>query len=85
MAQKKISKSFKSKTKKDVWFTAVRGSYLPASWQGWFSYIPFVAYLLFTLFTGWANTNSTALAILFVAPNWIAATVVMTWVAKRMS
>lgn len=73
------------KSKKQKWFIPVRGSYLPNSWQGWLTYIPFSAYLLFVLEYGWRDTASTSQAILYIAPNWVAATVVMTWIAKRTS
>jgi hypothetical protein len=73
------------KSKKDRWFVPVRGSYLPNNWLGWLSYLPFLAYLIFALVYGWQNTDTAAQAILFIVPNWIAAVVVMTWVAKRTS
>jgi hypothetical protein len=66
-------------------FIAVRGSYLPNNWLGWLSYLPFLAYLIFALVYGWQNTDTAARAILFIVPNWIAATVVMTWIAKHNS
>jgi hypothetical protein len=72
------------KSKKQKWFVPVRGSYLPNSWQGWLTYLPFTAYLLFTLYFGWMDADSAAKAVLFVVPNWIAAAVVMTWLAKRV-
>ncbi len=75
----------KNKLKKGIWFKRVRGSYLPVSWQGWLTYIPFVAYLLFSFTVGCRDTQSYTLAALFIAPNWIAALVVMTWVAGRKS
>ncbi|HSW37470.1 MAG TPA: hypothetical protein VLG37_03830 [Candidatus Saccharimonadales bacterium] len=73
------------KSKKDRWFIPVRGSYLPNNWLGWLTYLPFTAYLVFALVIGWHNANTTAEALLFIVPNWIAATVAMTWVAKRTS
>jgi branched-subunit amino acid transport protein len=73
------------KSKKLKWFIPVRGSYLPNSWQGWLTYIPFTAYLFFALIYGCRDTSSTTQAILFIAPNWIAAAGVMTWIAKRTS
>lgn len=33
------------------WFVYVRGSYLPSSWQGWLTYVPFVLLLLLPLKT----------------------------------
>lgn len=73
------------KSKKAKWFVPVRGSYLPSSWQGWLTYLPFTAYLLFALYFGWQDTDSTAKAVLYIVPNWIAATAIMTWLAKRTS
>ena len=73
------------KTKKRKWFIPVRGSYLPHSWQGWLTYIPFSAYLIFAVVIGWQNTNTDAQALLFIIPNWLAATIVMTWIAQRTS
>jgi len=83
MAQKSKSKS--SKTKKQAWFIPVRGSYLPNSWQGWLTYLPFTAYLIFSLFIGWTETSSRAVAILYIVPNWVAVAVIMTWIARRTS
>lgn len=87
---KKTKKSAKKSTKHPKlhahptgWFVAVRGSYLPNSWQAWLTYFPFVAYLVFALLYGLNHTDSTAQAILFIIPNWVAAAVIMTWVAKR--
>jgi hypothetical protein len=73
------------KTKTQKWFIPVRGSYLPNNWLGWFTYLPFTAYLVFALVFGWRDTSSTNQAILFIVPNWIAAAAVMTWLAKRTS
>lgn len=84
MAQK-TSKTAKLKTKKGAWFVSLRGSYIPCSWQGWLSYIPFTAYLVFAVVMGWQETDNPAKAILFIVPNWVAAVAVMTWLAKRTS
>jgi hypothetical protein len=73
------------KSKKDKWFVPVRGSYLPNNWWGWLSYIPFMAYLVLAAVLGWHYTANNYEAILYVVPNWVAAAVVMTWVAKRTS
>jgi hypothetical protein len=78
-----MTKARRSKSSK--WFIPVRGSYLPNNWLGWLTYIPFTAYLLFTLYFGWQDTSTRTEAILFIVPNWIAAAAVMTWVAKRTS
>jgi hypothetical protein len=73
------------KSKKSKWFIPVRGSYLPNNWLGWLTYLPFTAYLLFSAYFGWQDTNTAAGAVLFIVPNWIAAAAVMTWLAKRTS
>lgn len=75
----------KNSRRKIVWFTPVRGSYLPRSWQGWLLYVPFTGYLIFTLVYGIAGTSSWPKAILFIVPNWIAIAAVMTWIAARTS
>ena len=72
-------------SKKDKWFKPVRGSYLPNNWKGWLTYLPFVAYLVFAVFFAWQYSDNNAQALLLIAPNWIAATAVMTWLAKRTS
>jgi hypothetical protein len=80
------SKHFKRpKPRKGAWFVPIRGSYLPASTAGALTYIPYVAYLIFALVVGWQGTDSIGMAILFIVPNWIAATAVMTWIAGRKS
>jgi hypothetical protein len=67
------------------WFINVRGSYLPASWQGWVLYIPYLAYLVGVPIYVWQHQLSLGSAILTLIPNWVAALVVMTWVAERTS
>lgn len=73
------------KARKGAWFVPVRGSYLPASTAGWLTYIPFVAYLVFTLVVGLNNESPWTMSVLFIVPNWIAATVAMTYIAARKS
>ncbi len=80
------SKKYRNlKVKKGAWFVAIRGSYLPVSWQGWLTYLPFTAYLVFAVVMGWQQSNTVSKAILFIVPNWVAAAAIMTWVAKRTS
>ena len=75
----------KPKLKKGAWFYKVRGSYLPATWQGWLTYIPFTAFLIWVLV--WAINNESTLTqtVFVVFPAWTAAAVVMTWIAARKS
>jgi hypothetical protein len=71
--------------KTNQWFIAVRGSYLPNSWQAWVLYIPYAAYLIGVLvFIEWQK-ESLALAVLTLVPNWVSAVIIMTWIAKQTS
>jgi len=78
-------KRTKIKAKKGAWFVRVRGSYLPYSWPGWLTYIPYTAYLVYSLVVAFAYTGNNLKAVLWIVPNWVAAVVVMTWVAKQTS
>jgi hypothetical protein len=87
---KKTTKTYKYrgqaiKIREGAWFVRLRGSYLPISWQGWLTYVPFTAYLAYSLVVAFAYTGNTVKAVLWIVPNWVAATVVMTWVAQRTS
>jgi hypothetical protein len=75
----------KLKTRKNAWFKKIRGSYLPINQQGWFTYLPFIAYLAFAFIAGIKDTSNASKAVLFIVPNWVAAAVVMTFVASRKS
>ena len=79
------TKTQKPKIKNGAWFVRIRGSYLPASWQGWLTYLPFTAYLVYSLIVAFDYTGNTLKAVLWIVPNWVAAAVVMTWVAKTTS
>ena len=81
MPRKKKHSSSRSKP----WFVRVRGSYLPVSAAGWATYVPFVAYLLFSVLVSEHNIASKTLAILYIVPNWVAAAVIMTYFAARKS
>jgi hypothetical protein len=83
MAQKHTKT--KLKDKKGAWFIPVRGSYIPASWQGWLTYIPFVAYLIYSVIVAWDYTSNDWKAVLWIVPNWVTAALVMTWIARQMS
>jgi hypothetical protein len=73
------------KHKKGAWFVPLRGSYIPISWQGWLTYIPFMGYLVYSLVVGHQYTGNDLKTVLWVVPNWVAAAVVMTWLAKSKS
>jgi hypothetical protein len=72
-----------NKTKNGKWFIKVRGSYLPSTWQGALTYIPFVAFLIYTLVFAYDNYNRADYIILFLFPQWVAAGVVMSWIASH--
>jgi hypothetical protein len=78
-------KPTKKKVKKGAWFVATRGSYLPVSWQGWLTYLPFIAYLGYAWFVAFAYTGNDLKAVLWIVPNWVATAVIMTWIAKQKS
>lgn len=67
------------------WFKKVRGSYLPNSWQGWLTYVPFTGFLLTVLAAAIRNQHSVSDVFYAVFPQWVAAAVVMTWVASKKS
>jgi hypothetical protein len=70
---------------KQIWYIKKRGSYLPNSWQGWLSYVPYIAYIVGVLVYVEVNKDSFWLAVFTTIPNWITASVVMTWLARRRS
>lgn len=81
---KKTKRSYK-KARPGAWFIPVRGSFLPASSAGWWTYVPFLAYLIFALVVGIKDTSKATIAVLFIVPNWVAAAVVMTYIASKKS
>lgn len=73
------------KPKKGAWFIKVRGSYLPMTWQSRLMYIPYLGFLIASLVVAF-RTQETAIAVVFMLfPQWVAAAVVMTWIASRKS
>lgn len=74
-----------SNTQKKAWFYAVRGSYLPCSWQGWLLYVPFIVFLVAVLLDAMHSKDTFIATFLAVFPQWVAAAVVMTWIAKLQS
>jgi hypothetical protein len=72
-----------SKSKK--WFKKKRGSYIPCSTNGWLTYIPYIAYMASSVVVVHSQTKSISLLVYEIVPQWIAATIVITWVAQRKS
>lgn len=75
----------KKKAKKGAWFVETRWSYLPCSLPGALTYIPYIAFLIFSLYAVGQYTNSAAGALFDVFPYWVCATVVMHWIAGHTS
>ena len=67
------------------WFIKLRGSYLPCSWQGWSLYAVYTAYVLAVVAYVVVNNYDRLQAVFWVFPNWVAALIVMTWIAQRKS
>ncbi len=70
---------------KNIWFVKVRGSYLPCSWQGWATYVPFTLFLFGVFQAAIRNADAPADAFYAVFPQFVCAGIVMTWVASRRS
>lgn len=73
------------KARKGAWFIPVRGSYLPCSWQGALTYIPFLYYLAITFMAVNRNTHSVSDFVIILFPYWVSGAVVMHWIAKQKS
>lgn len=67
------------------WFKKVRGSYIPLSLPGWLSYIPYVAYLVLSYLYVMNYFGYSLMSLLIIIPNWVAAAVVMSWLASKKS
>jgi hypothetical protein len=73
------------KPKKGAWFVSLRGSYIPVSSAGWWTYVPYVAYLALVFIYAVKDISSLAVKIVFIAVTWFAATLVMTYIASKKS
>ena len=67
------------------WFKKVRSSYIPLSWQGWLSYIPYVGYLILSYMYVMYYFGYSLISLLIIIPNWVAAAVAMSWLASKKS
>jgi hypothetical protein len=73
------------KKNKSKWFIKVRGSYLPKSWQAWLLYLPFTVFLIWVMWFAINSADSFGETVLIIFPQFIAAAVVMTWIASKKS
>ena len=83
--KKTVTKTYKVSYRKGAWFAKVRGSYIPVSTKGWLTYIPYAAYLVYTVWVAFAYTGNNLKAILWIVPNFVAAAIIMTSIAKMTS
>lgn len=70
---------------KSKWFIKIRWSYLPNSGAGWLTYIPYLAYLIIVPILVYRDSSSWTLTVFITLPNWVAASVVMSWLASHES
>lgn len=70
------------KTKKNVWFKSVRKSYIPITWQGWLSYVPYVSALSGATYWVLHVEKSFGTALILLFPFYVAVAVVMQWFAS---
>jgi hypothetical protein len=75
----------KRNLKKGAWFYKVRGSYLPATWQGWATYVPFVAFLVWSWNLALKSEVSLSVAAFAILVSWVGAAMIMTWIASQKS
>jgi hypothetical protein len=70
------------KSKKNAWFKPVRRSYIPISWKGWLSYVPYVALLIGATYWELHVEKNFATALMVLFPFYVAVAVVMQWFAS---
>lgn len=81
MAAKRSAKSSPPKP----WFIKTWGSYLPKTWQAALTYIPYLAYLIAVLVFVLNRQDNFWLAVFILVPNYVVASLVMSWIAKQKS
>lgn len=68
------------------WFKKVRGSFLPNSWQGWLTYIPYTYLLVLSLARALADNHATLYDRIFnLVVAWVLTATVMNWFASQKS
>lgn len=67
------------------WFVKLRGSYIPCSWQGWLTYIPYISFLVITFMIVNRHEHSASDVLFGIFPYWICAAIIMQWLAGRKS
>jgi len=69
--------------KKGARYVAYHGNYIPASWQGWLTYIPYTGFLIGSMWYVYATRDQIYEIPLRLVPYWVSAVVVMLYVARR--
>jgi hypothetical protein len=83
MPAKKSKKS--QRPASSQWFVKTRGSYLPKSWQGILLYFVYVSYLLIVLIDAINTQTNFVRGFIFVFPQYVAAILVVSWIASQKS
>ena len=73
------------KPRKGAWFVPVRGSYLPATWQWWFLYVPYILYVVLVCLVVLSGKEPLVTRIIMLVPYLVSGLVIMTWIAARKS
>lgn len=80
-----MKKRQKYTAKKGAWFAKFHGNYIPASWQGWLTYIPYIGFLIATMWYVADTSNYVYEIPIRIMPYWICAAVIMIYIARRKS
>ncbi|MBI1857217.1 hypothetical protein HY003_00235 [Candidatus Saccharibacteria bacterium] len=67
------------------WFIKVRWSYLPNTWQGWLTYIPYLAYLVAVMIYLYSSSYGFWTSVFILVPNYVVAALIITWLASKTS
>lgn len=73
------------KLRKGAWFVPVRGSYIPATWQGWFLYVPYVLYIILVCLIVFRENEPLTTKAIMLIPYLVSGLLIMTWIAKKKS
>lgn len=77
--------AMKRTKRNNKWFVKVRGSYIPNNSYGWLTYIPYLAFVVAVPLYVFSHVDNRWLGLLIIIPNYVAAGVVMTWLAAHES
>jgi hypothetical protein len=80
-----MAKKQRNTAKKGAWYIKYHGSYVPASWQGWLTYVPYVGFLVATMWYVYDTSDSLYEIPIRIVPYWVSAVVIMLYLARRKS